>query len=73
MSTERAEAIELIGLLSEKKLKIIIDFIKYLKDKEEWEATNELLDSKTISAIEEGKKQINNGNFVEFENISWNV
>ncbi|MBC8526615.1 MAG: hypothetical protein H8D22_07110 [Candidatus Cloacimonetes bacterium] len=70
MSTERAEAIELIGLLSEKKLKIIIDFIKYLKDKEEWEATNELLDSKTISAIEEGKKQINNGNFVEFENIS---
>ena len=73
MSTERAEAIELIGLLSEKKLKIIIDFIKYLKDKEEWEATNELLDSKTISEIEEGKKQINNGNFVEFENISWNV
>ena len=70
MSTERAEAIELIGLLSEKKLKIIIDFIKYLKDKEEWEATNELLDSKTISEIEEGKKQINNGNFVEFENIS---
>ena len=70
MSTERVEAIELIGLLSEKKLKIIIDFIKYLKDKEEWEATNELLDSKTISEIEEGKKQINNGNFVEFENIS---
>jgi len=69
MSTERAEAIELIGLLSEKKLKIIVDFVRYLKDKEEWEATNELLGSKTISEIKEGQKQINNGNFVEFVNI----
>ena len=48
MSKERAKAVQLIELLSDKKINIILDFVQYLKKKEEWEPTNELINSKTI-------------------------
>ena len=36
------QAVELIKQLSTEKLKSVIDYLNYLQDKEEWEATHEL-------------------------------
>ena len=73
MSIERVKALKLIESISEKKLNVIIDFIQYLLEKEEWEATNELIDSKIILEIKEGQKQIGEGEFVRFNDVQRNV
>jgi hypothetical protein len=45
----RAEAKEAIDVLSEKKVSVVLDFIDYLKEREEWEATVELFSDKRHS------------------------
>lgn len=42
---------EIFNSLSEDRLKVAIDFLQYLKEKEEWEATEELLNPGTLSEI----------------------
>ncbi len=43
------EAVELIQELSQEKLRIAIDYLMYLHDKESWEATYELANNPEIA------------------------
>lgn len=73
MLAQKETAIKLINSLSENKLKVALDFLQYLEEKEEWQATEELLDAETIFQIKEGQKQILEGDFVKFKDIRKNV
>lgn len=44
----KQQAIHLIEQLPTQKLKIIVDYLTYLQDKEAWEATHELTSSPEI-------------------------
>jgi ribosomal protein S24E len=66
----KREAKKAIDELSEEKVKVAVDFIDYLKGKEEMEATLEILSSREIMAqIEEAEKAIKKGKLDEF--IPW--
>jgi hypothetical protein len=66
----KKEAKKAIDELSEEKVKVAIDFIEYLKEKEEMEATLEILASHELMAqIEEAERAIKKGRFAEF--VPW--
>lgn len=73
----KREAKKAIDELSEEKVKVAIDFIDYLKEKEEMEATLEILSSRELMAqIEEAEKSIKKGKldeFVPWEKVKRNV
>lgn len=73
----KREAKKAIDKLSEEKVKVAIDFIDYLKEKEEMEATLEILLSRELMAqIEEAEKSIRKGEldeFVPWEKVKRNV
>lgn len=73
MTSVQKNAVSIINNLSEKKLKDAIDYLNYLKDKEEWEATQEFLDNNILYEIKEGLNQIKEGNYVYLKNIKRNV
>lgn len=69
-ATLKKEAKKAIDELSEEKVKVAIDFMDYLKEKEEMEATLEILSSRELVAqIEEAEKAIKKGKFAEF--VPW--
>jgi hypothetical protein len=69
-ATLKKEAKKAIDELSEEKVKVAIDFIDYLKEKEGMEATLEILSSRELMAqIEEAEKAIKKGKLDEF--IPW--
>ncbi|MCL4537511.1 MAG: hypothetical protein M1610_07970 [Nitrospirae bacterium] len=76
-ATLKKEAKKAIDELSEEKVKVAIDFIDYLKEKEEMEATLEILSSRELMAqIEEAEKAIKKGKldeFVPWEKVKRNV
>ena len=47
--------------------------MQYLSSKDEWKATNELLNKYLLSEIIEGKNQIDSNDFVSFEAIRRDV
>lgn len=64
------EARKTLKELSEEKLRVAIDFLGYLKEKEEMEATLEVLSSQKLMAqIEEAEKAIKKGRLKEF--VPW--
>lgn len=73
----KREAKKAIDELSEEKVKVAIDFIDYLKEKEEMEATLEILSSRELMVqIEEAEKSIKKGKldeFVPWEKVKRNV
>lgn len=75
--TLKREAKKAIEELSDEKIKVAIDFMDYLKEKEEMEATLEILSSHEIMAqIEEAEKAIKKGKldeFIPWEKIKRNV
>lgn len=68
-----SNAFELFNSLSADKLKEAYNFILYLKDKEEWEATMELSTPEILEQIKVGLAEINSGNHVRFDDIQSNV
>lgn len=65
---------ETIANLSEEKKKIAIDFLAYLKDKDEWDATLEILSNqKFIQGILKGKRDIKEGKSHKWEDVKRNV
>jgi len=69
--TLKREAKKAIDKLSDDKLKVAKDFIDYLKEKDEMEATLEILASHEImSQIQEAEKAVQKGKLDEF--IPWN-
>lgn len=72
MSTKivKEKAKRAIDRLSEARIKLILDFIEYLDEKESWEATQELLEDKNIvKAYREAKKDLKEGKMENF--IPW--
>lgn len=68
---ERAK--QLIDSLSTDKAKLILDFIEYLNEKEEWEATKEILEDKEmmedIRACDEDLKEDRMDKFVPWDKV----
>ena len=71
------EAVSSLNELSEEKLKVALDFIEYLKDREEWEASWEILgNKKMMEEIKIADKDWGKGekeNFVSWERVKRNV
>ena len=66
----RKEAKRALDELSEEKLRVAVDFLGYLKEKEEMEATLEILSShELMTQIEESEKAIKKGRLDEF--VPW--
>ena len=66
----KKEAKKAIEELSEEKVKVVIDIIEYLKEKEEAEATLEVLSSHELTEqIEEAEKSLKKGRHEDF--IPW--
>lgn len=64
---------EIVNSLSDEKIKEAINYLTYLKDKEEWDATMELSSPEILHEIEKGIKEINSGKFSKFSEIRKNV
>lgn len=74
MSVMRKKAHDIIDRISEKKISEVIDFLEYLKIKEEVEATNEILsDDKLLDSIMRGKKEAENNELIDLEDVIENV
>ncbi|MCB2290052.1 hypothetical protein LGK97_09760 [Clostridium sp. CS001] len=70
----REKAHEIIDAISEKRVAEVIDFLEFLKSKEELEATNEILnDSSIMESIRKGLKEIRNDDLVDLEDVIENV
>ena len=70
MSTLRVKAHEIIENISDRKIAEVVDFLEYLKIKEEVEATNEILsDKKLLDSIQKGLAQIKSGELVELDDV----
>ncbi len=67
------EAVSSLNELSEEKLKVALDFIEYLKDREEWEATWEVLGNKKmmeeIKIADDDWEKGQRKNFVSWEKV----
>ena len=70
----RKEAKDKIDCLSEKKLRVALDFLGYLEEREEWEATEELLQIPSLlDSYRQARKEIEAGNTVKWSTIKRNV
>ncbi len=70
----KKRAKDAIENLSDKKARVVLDFIDYLKEKEEWEATAELLsDKKLLMDYKAAREEIKKGNTVKWKTIKRNV
>jgi len=74
MSSLRIKAHEIIENISDKKINEAVDFLEFLKVKEELEATNEILNDRTLlAAVKKGLKNIENEELVNLDDIIENV
>jgi len=65
---------EAIETLSDKKARVALDFIDYLMEREEWEATAELLSDKNLLMdYKSAKEEIKKGKTVKWKAIKRNV
>ena len=72
--TIRKKVKEAIKTLSEERARVALDFINYLGEREEWEATGELLsDKKLLMDYKAAKEQIKKGNTVKWNAIKKNI
>lgn len=72
--TIRKKVKEAIKTLSEEKARVALDFITYLGEREEWDATGELLsDKKLLMDYKAAKEEIKKGNTVKWNAIKRNV
>lgn len=70
MSSLRVKAHEIIETISDKKIAEVVDFLEYIKIKEEVEATNEILsDKKLLDSIQKGLAQMKNDELVELADV----
>jgi PHD/YefM family antitoxin component YafN of YafNO toxin-antitoxin module len=70
----RTEAKEALDALSEKKVSVVLDFIDYLREREEWQATDELLsDKKLLRDYRKAREEIRKGKTVKWRSIRRNV
>ncbi len=77
VTKDQERAISSLKVLSGDKLKLVSDFIEYLKDREEWEATFEVLANKKmmadIKAAEEDWKARRKERFIPWDKVKRSV
>jgi predicted transcriptional regulator len=74
MSSIRFRAHEIIDNISEKKIAQILDFLEYLKIKEEAEATKDIVTDKFLyAAIEKGLQEVKEGELIDLESVKEDV
>ncbi|MCM8779484.1 MAG: hypothetical protein NC898_05560 [Candidatus Omnitrophica bacterium] len=75
MITEyREKAIEELNQLSDERIKLLLDFIEYLKEKEEWEETLKILrDKEIVDSLKRAESDKKAGRFSKWEKIKRNV
>ncbi len=70
----KKQAKEAIETLSDKKARVALDFINYLMEREEWEATAELIsDEKLLMDYKTAREEIKKGTTIKWKNIKRNV
>jgi hypothetical protein len=69
----RGKLLEEVRSLSEERVKAVADFAAYLKEREEWEATAEILgDEELVQQVKESRKawaEGRKGEFVSLEEL----
>ncbi len=74
---EKSKVTSLLDELPEEKLRVALDFVEYLKDKEEWNATYEILSDKRmmedIKIADKDWEEKQKENFSPWEKIRRNV
>jgi hypothetical protein len=74
ISVLKREAKQKIDLLSDDKLKVAFDFLNYLEEREEWEATEELLQiPNLLEEYRRAKAEIKAGQTVKWSEIRIDV
>ncbi|MCD6407116.1 hypothetical protein J7L81_04525 [Candidatus Aerophobetes bacterium] len=72
----KKRAKDIIDRLSENKVRLILDFIEYLEEKEAWEATEEILSIKgMMEDIREAEKDLREEkmeNFIPWDKVKKN-
>ena len=67
----------IIGILDELPpyhLKSALDFMEYLKDKEAWEETQQILaDKELMSQLDEADEDWNDGDYKEGDYVEWEL
>ncbi len=69
----QSDANDIVNSLSKQKLIEAHSYLRYLKDKDEWIATQELYDTDILNEIKDGITEINKGDFVRFNDVRRNV
>ncbi len=73
----KSKAKKVLDLLSEERARAILDLMEYLEEKEEWEATLDLVKNKQLLAdYKEARKDLAEGrleNFVPWDKVKRNV
>lgn len=70
----KKKAKEVIETLSDRKARVALDFIDYLREREEWEATAELLsDKKLLMDYKAAREEIRKGKTVKWKAVRRNV
>ena len=60
----------LIELLSTEKLKMVVDYLAYLQDKEAWEATHELArDPEIVKSLERAEADVKAGRLKHWSDV----
>lgn len=67
----RNRLLEELKLLSDDRVKAVADFAAYLREREEWEETSEILGDKTMSRqIDKSRKAWSEGKKVQFSSLN---
>ena len=70
----RDKVIAELDKLPNGKVKEVVDFVSYLRAKEEWEATKEILsDKELVESIKRGEKDIKAGRHKSWKEVKENV
>lgn len=73
METLKEKTVELVKNLPKDKLKEAYNYLVYMNDKAEWEATMELNHPEILKEIKEGINELKNGDFVKFKSVRRDV
>ena len=74
ISLYRGRLREIIEEIPSERLSGVLDFLEYIKDREEWEATWEVIrDKKFLEGVQRGKRDIEEGRWRRWEEIRRDV
>ena len=70
----KGQAVKAVRGLPENRLRVVLDFIEYLKDREAWKATRDILaDEDLVTSIRRGEADIKAGRVKRWDEIKQRV